>query len=278
MGDKIHYVKISTFNPYTYQPVSVILAKELINKFFTEKANQIELSDYQAGDKLIPWKLLNSFTGKDLLEIRYEQLMPYVTNDKLNENGFRVISGDFVSTEDGTGVVHTASVFGADDFRISQQNNVPAVMVLDDQGLEVPLVDRKGCFVTEVIDFAGKYVREEYYPDAVRQDPNFKSTDVLIAIKLKEENLAFKVEKYEHSYPHCWRTDKPILYYPLDSWFIKTTALKDRLVALNNTINWKPKSTGAGRFGNWLENLVDWNLSRSRYWGTPLPILSLIHI
>ena len=272
VGDKIHYVKISTFNPYTYQPVSVILARELINKYFTEKANKIVLSDYQAGDKLIPWKLLNSFTGKDLLEIRYEQLMPYVTNDKLNENGFRVISGDFVSTEDGTGVVHTASVFGADDFRISQQNNVPAVMVLDDQGLEVPLVDRKGCFVTEVTDFAGKYVREEYYPDAVRQDPNFKSTDVLIAIKLKEENLAFKVEKYEHSYPHCWRTDKPILYYPLDSWFIKTTALKDRLVALNNTINWKPKSTGTGRFGNWLENLVDWNLSRSRYWGTPLPI------
>ena len=272
VGDKIHYVKISTFNPYTYKSVSVILARELINKYFTEKANQIALSDYQAGDKLIPWKLLNSFTGKDLLEIRYEQLMPYVTNDKLNENGFRVISGDFVSTEDGTGVVHTASVFGADDFRISQQNNVPAVMVLDDQGLEVPLVDRKGCFVAEVTDFAGKYVREEYYPDAVRQDPNFKSTDVLIAIKLKEENLAFKVEKYEHSYPHCWRTDKPILYYPLDSWFIKTTALKDRLVALNNTINWKPKSTGAGRFGNWLENLVDWNLSRSRYWGTPLPI------
>ncbi len=272
VGDKIHYVKISTFNPYTYQPVSVILARELINKYFTEKANKIVLSDYQAGDKLIPWKLLNSFTGKDLLEIRYEQLMPYVTNDKLNENGFRVISGDFVSTEDGTGVVHTASVFGADDFRISQQNNVPAVMVLDDQGLEVPLVDRKGCFVTEVTDFAGKYVREEYYPDSVRQDPNFKSTDVLIAIKLKEENLAFKVEKYEHSYPHCWRTDKPILYYPLDSWFIKTTALKDRLIALNNTINWKPKSTGAGRFGNWLENLVDWNLSRSRYWGTPLPI------
>ena len=272
VGDKIHYVKISTFNPYTYKSVSVILARELINKYFTEKANQIALSDYQAGDKLIPWKLIKSFTGKDLLEIRYEQLMPYVTNDKLNENGFRVISGDFVSTEDGTGVVHTASVFGADDFRISQQNNVPAVMVLDDQGLEVPLVDRKGCFVTEVTDFAGKYVREEYYPDAVRQDPNFKSTDVLIAIKLKEENLAFKVEKYEHSYPHCWRTDKPILYYPLDSWFIKTTALKDRLVALNNTINWKPKSTGTGRFGNWLENLVEWNLSRSRYWGTPLPI------
>ena len=272
IGDKIEYVKIATFNPYTYQAVSVILAKELINNFFSEKANHIELNAYQAGDKLIPWKLINEFTGKDLLEIRYEQLMPYVTNKSLNENGFRVISGDFVSTEDGTGVVHTASVFGVDDFRISQKNNVPAVMVLDDQGLEVPLVDRKGCFVAEVTDFAGKYVREEYYSDTVRKDSNFKSTDILIAIKLKKENLAFKVEKYEHSYPHCWRTDKPILYYPLDSWFIKTTALKNRLVDLNNTINWKPKSTGKGRFGNWLENLVDWNLSRSRYWGTPLPI------
>ena len=272
IGDKIQYVKIATYNPYTYQKVSVILAKKLINKFFPDKSNKINFNAYQAGDQLIPWKLVNEFTGKDLLEIRYEQLMPYVTNKTLGENAFRVISGDYVSTEDGTGVVHTASVFGADDFRISQQNNVPAVMVLDDQGLEVPLVDRKGCFVAEVTDFAGKYVREEYYSDADRKDPDFKSTDVLIAIKLKEENLAFRVEKYEHSYPHCWRTDKPIIYYPLNSWFIKTTALKDRMVALNNTINWKPKTTGSGRFGNWLENLVDWNLSRSRYWGTPLPI------
>ena len=272
VGNNIQYVKIATYNPYTYQLVSVILAKKLIHNFFPKKANKLDFNAYQAGDKIIPWKLANEFIGKDLLEIRYQQLMPYVTNELLEENGFRVIPGDFVSTEDGTGVVHTASVFGADDFRISQQNKVPAVMVLDDQGLEVPLVDRKGCFVSEVTDFAGRYVREEYYSDADRKEPDFKSTDVLIAIKLKEENLAFKVEKYEHSYPHCWRTDKPIIYYPLDSWFIKTTALKDRLVALNNTINWKPKTTGSGRFGNWLENLVDWNLSRSRYWGTPLPI------
>ena len=272
VGNNIQYVKIVTYNPYTYQLVSVILAKKLIHNFFPKKANKLDFNAYQAGDKIIPWKLANEFIGKDLLEIRYQQLMPYVTNELLEENGFRVIPGDFVSTEDGTGVVHTASVFGADDFRISQQNKVPAVMVLDDQGLEVPLVDRKGCFVSEVTDFAGRYVREEYYSDADRKEPDFKSTDVLIAIKLKEENLAFKVEKYEHSYPHCWRTDKPIIYYPLDSWFIKTTALKDRLVALNNTINWKPKTTGSGRFGNWLENLVDWNLSRSRYWGTPLPI------
>jgi isoleucyl-tRNA synthetase len=272
VGNNIQYVKIATYNPYTYQLVSVILAKKLIHNFFPKKANKLDFNAYQAGDKIIPWKLANEFIGKDLLEIRYQQLMPYVTNELLEENGFRVIPGDFVSTEDGTGVVHTASVFGADDFRISQQNKVPAVMVLDDQGLEVPLVDRKGCFVSEVTDFAGRYVREEYYSDTDRKEPDFKSTDVLIAIKLKEENLAFKVEKYEHSYPHCWRTDKPIIYYPLDSWFIKTTALKDRLVALNNTINWKPKTTGSGRFGNWLENLVDWNLSRSRYWGTPLPI------
>lgn len=272
VGEKITYVKVKTYNPYTFEPVSVILAKELVGKYFSEKAAELVLEDYRAGDKLIPFSVENQFTGKEMLEIRYEQLMPYVTNEKLKKGAFRVIAGDFVTTADGTGVVHTASVFGADDFRVAQQNNVPAVMVLDELGQEVPLVDKQGKFVEEVTDFAGRYVKEEYYSDDIRKSADFKPTDVLIAIHLKEANKAFKVEKYEHSYPHCWRTDKPVLYYPLDSWFIKTTALKDRLVELNKTINWKPASTGTGRFGNWLENLVDWNLSRSRYWGTPLPI------
>lgn len=272
IGEKIDYVKVKTFNPYTFQPVSVVLAKALVGKHFSEKAKELVLSDYKEGDKLIPFEIKQEFKGTDLVEIRYEQLLPYVTNEHLEKNAFRVIPGDFVTTEDGTGIVHTASVFGADDFRVAQQNNVPAVMVKDELGQDVPLVDKQGRFVKEVTDFAGKYVKEEYYDDAIRNDTDFKPTDVLIAIKLKEENKAFKVEKYEHSYPHCWRTDKPILYYPLDSWFIKTTSMKDRLVELNNTINWKPASTGEGRFGNWLENLVDWNLSRSRYWGTPLPI------
>ncbi len=272
IGEKINYVKVKTFNPYTFEPVSVILAKELMGKHFSDKAKDIALEDYKKGDKLIPFEVKQDFKGSDLVEIRYEQLMPYVTSEELDQNAFRVIPGDFVTTEDGTGIVHTASVFGADDFRVAQQNNVPAVMVVDEQGQPVPLVNKQGKFVSEVTDFADKFVKEEYYDDATRNDPDFKPTDVLIAIKLKEDNKAFKVEKYEHSYPHCWRTDKPILYYPLDSWFIKTTAMKDRLVELNKTINWKPASTGEGRFGNWLENLVDWNLSRSRYWGTPLPI------
>ncbi|HET8861136.1 isoleucine--tRNA ligase [Marivirga sp.] len=272
VGEKIDYVKVKTFNQYTYEPVSVVLAKDLVSKQFNAKAKDLKLEDYKAGDKLVPFEIAQTFKGKDIVENRYEQLMQYVTSEELEKNAFRVIPGDFVTTEDGTGIVHTASVFGADDFRVAQQNNVPAVMVKDEQGKDVPLVDKQGKFVTEVTDFAGKYVKEEYYDDATRNDPDFKPTDVLIAIKLKEENKAFKVEKYEHSYPHCWRTDKPILYYPLDSWFIKTTTMKDRLVELNKSINWKPASTGEGRFGNWLENLVDWNLSRSRYWGTPLPI------
>lgn len=272
VGEKITYVKIKTFNQYTFAPISVIMAKALVGKYFSDKAKDLKLEDYNAGDKLIPFEITQEFSGKDIIETRYEQLMPYVTNEDLEKNAFRVIPGDFVSTEDGTGIVHTASVFGADDFRVAQQNGVPAIMVKDDQGYDVPLVNKQGQFVDEVTDFAGKYVKEEYYDDAIRNDPDFKPTDVLIAIMLKEDNKAFKVEKYEHSYPHCWRTDKPVLYYPLDSWFIKTTAMKDRLVELNKTINWKPASTGSGRFGNWLENLVDWNLSRSRFWGTPLPI------
>lgn len=272
VGEKITYVKVKTFNQYTGKPISAILAKDLVGKFFSEKAKDLSLSDYKEGDKLVPFVVEQEFAGTSLLEVRYEQLMPYVTNADLEANAFRVIPGDFVSTEDGTGVVHTASVFGADDFRVTQQAGVPSVLIQDEKGQDVPLVDKQGRFVSEVTDFAGHFVKEEYYSDEERKDPSFKPTDVLIAIKLKEDNKAFKVEKYEHSYPHCWRTDKPVLYYPLDSWFIKTTALKERMVELNKSINWKPASTGTGRFGNWLENLVDWNLSRSRFWGTPLPI------
>ncbi len=272
VGEKIDYVKVKTFNPYTSAPVSVILAEELLGKYFKSEAENADFAAFKAGDKVIPWAVVATFKGKDLLGLRYHQLMPYVSNEELEQKAFRVIPADFVTTEDGTGVVHTASVFGADDFRACKENDVPSVMVKDENGNEIPLVTKKGKFVAEVTDFAGRFVKEEFYSDEERKDPDFRPTDVLIAIKLKEENKAFKVEKYEHSYPHCWRTDKPVLYYPLDSWFIKTTAVKDRMVELNKTINWKPEATGTGRFGNWLENLVDWNLSRSRYWGTPLPI------
>ncbi|KYG76358.1 isoleucyl-tRNA synthetase [Roseivirga ehrenbergii] len=266
VGAGIEYVKVKTFNQYTFEPINVILAKDRLSSYFNEKAKDIKLEDYKAGDKLIPFEVLESFKGRDLAGKSYEQLMPYIP---LEKPGCTVVVGDFVTTEDGTGIVHISKTFGADDYRVSVMNDMPGVFVKDEEGKNVPIVDKQGKYVKEITDFAGMYVKNEYYSDEERPE---KSLDVLISIKLKEENRAFKVEKYEHSYPHCWRTDKPILYYPLDSWFIKTTAYKEQLVALNKTINWKPASTGEGRFGNWLENLVDWNLSRSRYWGTPLPI------
>ena len=275
VGAKIDYVLVETYNQYTFEPINVVLAKNLVGKQFAGKffevENKPELLDYASGAKKIPFYVVKEFKGKDLMEIRYEQLIDYVLPYENAENAFRVIAGDFVTTEDGTGIVHTAPTFGADDAFVAKQAvpEVPPLLVLDENGNTVPLVNLQGKFRPELKEFGGKYVKNEYYEDGEAPE---RSIDVEIAIKLKEENKAFKVEKYVHSYPNCWRTDKPILYYPLDSWFIKVTDVKDRMFALNQTINWKPKATGEGRFGNWLANANDWNLSRSRYWGIPLPI------
>ncbi|MGB5667037.1 MAG: isoleucine--tRNA ligase, partial [Maribacter sp.] len=275
VGAKIDYVLIKTFNQYTFKPIQVILAKNLVAKQFSgkffEAESESDFTDYSEVNKKIPFKIIAKIGGKDLVGIKYEQLLPYILPYQNPENAFRVISGDFVTTEDGTGIVHTAPTFGADDALVAKQAvpEVPPMLVLDENKNPVPLVDLQGKFRSEMKELAGKYVRNEYYEDGETPE---RSVDVEIAIRLKEENKAFKVEKYVHSYPNCWRTDKPILYYPMDSWFIKITDVKDRMFVLNQTINWKPKATGEGRFGNWLANANDWNLSRTRYWGIPLPI------
>jgi isoleucyl-tRNA synthetase len=263
VGPNIEYVLVKTFNPYTHFPVNVVLAKALLGKYFKPEGENADFEGYDEKAKILPYKILTSFKGSQIENAAYEQLLPYEANslNVIHEitpdaKPFRVIVGDFVTTEDGTGIVHTAPAFGADDYRVGKKYNIGILT----------MVDKQGKFVDGLGEFSNRYVKN--YKD----DKEYVDVNVDISVKLKKESRAFKVEKYEHSYPHCWRTDKPILYYPLDAWFIKTTAVKDRMVELNKTINWKPRSTGEGRFGNWLENMVDWNLSRSRYWGTPLPI------
>lgn len=286
VGRDIEYVLVKTFNQYTFEPINIILAKVLLEKNFGKKyavGTDDDFQNYTAESKVIPYQILAEFTGEDLAGTEYEQLIPWFLPaenpesseaylDRREKNAFKVIIGDFVTTEDGTGIVHIAPTFGADDARVAKENGISPMLIKDENDNLVPLVDLQGKFIkggnTPEL-FAGKYIKNEYYDAGTAPE---KSWDVELAILLKTENKAFKVEKYVHSYPHCWRTDKPVLYYPLDSWFVKMTAVKNRLVELNETINWKPKSTGEGRFANWLENVNDWNLSRSRYWGIPLPI------
>ncbi len=274
VGENIDYVFVETYNPYTHLRGTVVLAQALLHKYFPAENAALDFDAFKAGDKKIPFRVLKTVKGAELVGQRYEQLLPYIQPEG---DAFRVIAGDFVSTEDGTGIVHIAPTFGSDDFRVAAKNNISAVVVtrkLENpadaycakESETLPIVDKEGKFVPEITDFAGRYVKN--YTD----DPDYVPVDIDIAVKLKQENKAFKVEKYEHNYPHCWRTDKPVLYYPLDSWFVKTSAYRERMAEINKTINWKPESTGTGRFGNWLENVNDWNLSRSRYWGIPLPI------